>query len=111
MPASDGSSRSPRQPNPRSGGLWAAFGGESGDKSGKGASISAGWPITTFIATHLQLHLETWFPETCREAGGLAVFEGRDCRRTDHPQETTHVRDRTHASPAPDLQSPGLVES
>src|SRR5580700_7571541 len=65
MSASDGVPRSRRQPTPpeampkgtSEGTPEAGFASESGAKWGDRASISARWPITIFIATHLQLHL------------------------------------------------------
>jgi hypothetical protein len=37
--------------------LGSMFDRESGGKLGVRASIAAEWPISPFIATHLQLHL------------------------------------------------------
>jgi hypothetical protein len=57
MSASEGSPRSPRQPeaaNTVSAGLFTS---DSEAKLDDRASITARWPNLPFIATHLQLHL------------------------------------------------------
>jgi hypothetical protein len=57
MSANEGVPRSRRQPALPERTPEAGFERESGGKSGDRASIPSRWPITIFIATHLQLHL------------------------------------------------------
>src|SRR4051812_22032644 len=57
MLASEGSPRAPRQPGPSATVLRGSSNRDSAAKCVVLASICTGWRISSFVATHLQLHL------------------------------------------------------
>src|SRR5258708_5738177 len=108
MPASEGSPRSPRQPVSAAAG--ATLAGESGGKPGDRASMSGGWRIFDFIATHLQVHLAAAFLISGSGWPGGFPISDNACRPT-NARRSHDVRDRNPPPPAPDLQPPGVVQS